>query len=253
MDTSVAPFTEPLFYLCLAGSHLYGTAGAESDVDHRGIYLEPVPSLIGLGSEVGTYRHAGHTTDGTVLDLELHPLRKWVRLALACNPNMLEALFAPRTHWLYSTPAWERIYALRHGFLNVRARFAFTGMARDHLLRVKNPTNRTSKEKRTPLIERYGYDVKDAGHVVRLLLKARPLITAGEMDPVLHGSDRAIVRAVRSGEWPYDELIAWADAQLAELDALTTVLPETPNTPAIEEALLDAMAEHIDRQFRMVV
>src|SRR5258706_1527125 len=79
-----------IIFKTVAGSYLYGTAiNGISDIDYRGVCMEPVDSLLGLSSfEQYEYR-------GDSQDIVLYGLRKFVNLALGQNPNITEILFAP--------------------------------------------------------------------------------------------------------------------------------------------------------------
>ena len=224
-----------LLFETRAGSHLYGIATETSDEDYRAVYAETASQLVGIGGEGKVLR----SPEGAAVDWEAQPLRQFARLAMACNPNILDTLFAPREHWLVSSPDWQALYQIRHAFLNTRAKRTFLAMARNHLERVRAPNNRTGKSSRMALIERYGHDVKDAGHLVRLLLKAEMLIKDGDYNPVLTGLDRQMVVEVRAGQTTLPEVLAWADDRHAELDALPVNLPDEPNRALVERTVID--------------
>ena len=56
-------------------------------------------------------------------------MTKFVKLALECNPNILDILFAPRDKWHLLSTQWQQIYAIRHSFLSSKARRTFSGYA----------------------------------------------------------------------------------------------------------------------------
>lgn len=61
-----------------------------------------------------------------------------MRLALDCNPNIVEHLFVPENDWKISTKEWEQIISNRSLFLSKRARWTFSGYATSQLHRIKN-------------------------------------------------------------------------------------------------------------------
>ncbi len=83
------------------------------------------------------------------------------------------------------------------------------------------------KEKRNParaaLESHHGYDTKHAAHLVRLLRMGREILLTGEVH-VWRGpggpGDAEELLAIRAGAWAYDDLLAWAKAAEAELEAL---------------------------------
>lgn len=114
-----------------AGSRLYGTERPDSDWDERGVCMMPDVSLIGL-TEFEQYNH--HDAEE---DVVIYGLTKFFKLALQCNPNILELLFAPPETWLCETEEWWKIYERRGLFLSQRIRYTFAGYARSQLKRLQ--------------------------------------------------------------------------------------------------------------------
>src|SRR5690606_29076725 len=89
---------------------------------------------------------------------------------------------------------------------------------------------------RAALEARYGYDTKHGAHLVRLYTMGREILETGRVH-VWRGpggpGDREHLLAIRAGAWSYDELVAWAERQQAELDALCrsgrTAVPQVPD------------------------
>ena len=70
----------------VGGSHAYGLATVNSDVDYRGCYVSPSWQFWGLTTPQETYdRHDP--------DCALHEVGKLLRLAAAANPTVLEVFF----------------------------------------------------------------------------------------------------------------------------------------------------------------
>ncbi len=119
-----------LCYLTVAGSHAYGTAVPESDVDLRGVAVEPVTDLI-LSRQLNQY-------ESTVTDTVVYGLRKYVGLCLNCNPNVVEMLGTRPEHVLVCTPAGQLLRDNVQLFLSKRAYATFTGYAVSQLRRLQN-------------------------------------------------------------------------------------------------------------------
>lgn len=62
-------------------------------------------------------------------------------------------------------------------------------------------------EKRSVLEERFGYDTKHAGHLVRLMLGAKELIEKGDYKPRLSGERKALIKDVIEGEYTYEDVL----------------------------------------------
>lgn len=112
-----------LIYETLSGSHLYGTAVATSDLDYRGVAIEPIESLLGFS------RFEQHLTNTP--DRVIYSLRKFLQLAMDGNPNIVELLFAPvdGSTAVYTSDAWEHIRMYREYIISQKIRKTFVGYA----------------------------------------------------------------------------------------------------------------------------
>ncbi len=113
----------------VAGSHLYGTARPDSDIDIRGVCLAPPETLIGL-SEFKQYQKEGE-------DWVTYELRRFCSLALNANPNILDILMSPEDVWQIRDRRWETVYENRQAFLSQKVRYTFSGYAVSQLKRIQ--------------------------------------------------------------------------------------------------------------------
>lgn len=118
-------------YLARHGSHAYGTALPTSDRDLRGVAIPPKPYLLGC-----LLRFEQHEQKGDP-DVVIFELRKFLGLAMDCNPNVLEILFVAEEDRLKVTPEGEELLANRHLFLSKKARHTFSGYAISQLKRIE--------------------------------------------------------------------------------------------------------------------
>jgi len=119
-----------LIFMSLHGSHAYGLARPDSDLDIRAIY-------VGSPGELYGFNRREQYDKFTEIDMHVYELRKFVRLASECNPNMIELLFLGKDVILYQNPLWEQLYRNRHLFLSKRAADKFCGYAQAQLKRIK--------------------------------------------------------------------------------------------------------------------
>jgi len=100
----------------------------------------------------------------------------------------------------------------------------------------------TRNPKRAELERKYGYDTKHASHLVRLMLQAEEILTKGTL--TVDVSDKEEIQKVRNGEWPYEELIKWAEDFDKKLDRIykegkwQSVIPYRVNISKIENLLI---------------
>jgi hypothetical protein len=126
----VAEFWETnLIYKVVAGSQAYGLAREGSDVDVRGVCIPPKQYLLGL-SEFEQYESPTH-------DTVIFALKKFARLALACNPNIVEILHVDPQHLLFVNSLGEKLRAAREIFLSKRAAKTFSRYAIAQLRRIE--------------------------------------------------------------------------------------------------------------------
>ena len=104
---------------------------------------------------------------------------------------------------------------------------------------------------RAILEERYGYDVKHAGHLVRLLLQGVNILRTGDYNPVLTGGDRDTVLAVMHGKWEYERLIAFATEYDLVISEMDTPLRKQPDREMIHTLIRGFAAKSLatDKKF----
>lgn len=84
--------TRDIKFLCVVpnGSRAYGTASWNSDVDVRGIYIEPTSEYLRLERSKDCF--SATYNDGVDIDLQAYSLDKALKLISKSNPNILEWL-----------------------------------------------------------------------------------------------------------------------------------------------------------------
>lgn len=121
-----------LILLVRQGSHAYGTAGEQSDVDLRGVALAPREVYLGYRQTFEQFEQSQPE------DVVIYELRKLVRLGAECNPGIFEMLWVEDEDILAMQEAGQRLRQERRAFLSKKARFTFAGYARHQLQRLRN-------------------------------------------------------------------------------------------------------------------
>jgi predicted nucleotidyltransferase len=119
---------------CRVGSHLYGTNTATSDEDFSGVFVAPEEYYLGLNSlEEVNLSVVSKTKDGKnnadAVDRKLYEFRKFVRLSLENNPNVIEQLFVDEKNLLFSNDFGKRLLDLKHLFPHKGLKHKFCGYA----------------------------------------------------------------------------------------------------------------------------
>lgn len=152
----------------VVGSTAYGLAHAGSDIDRLGVFAAP-PLSFGSLAGPGPESIQTHGPDTTV-----HEARKFLRLALACNPTVSELLWL--SEYENSTPLGEELVGIRAGLLSAqRVRDAYLGYATGQFRRL---TERGDGSFSSDLRQR---TAKHARHLYRLCWQGLHLYRAGEL------------------------------------------------------------------------
>jgi predicted nucleotidyltransferase len=119
-----------LIFLCLGGSHAYGTNIETSDIDLRGCVAPSVSDLIGFSefSEIVE----------TETDTTIYEFNKLIKLLLNNNPNTIELLGLKKEHYLILNPIGEELIKNKKLFLSQKCFFSFKGYAQAQLRRLQN-------------------------------------------------------------------------------------------------------------------
>lgn len=228
----------PLLYT-RGGSHAYGLATPESDIDERGVAFPPIRWILGFSPAPTSETHEGHVPH----DVVVHSLRKFLSLALKGNPNILEILFCRDEDILTITPVGESLRTMRGEFLTQQSYQSLGGYAAHQLYRMRH--HASTHGTHAPLIAQFGYDTKNAMHLIRLLRMGYELLTTGTLS--VYRSDREELLAIRRGEFSEEDIQRMAqDLDQRCQEALkTTDLPVHPNREKIEAWLMGAQFQYV--------
>jgi predicted nucleotidyltransferase len=223
------PRANRLLLVAIVGSRAYGLDRAGSDVDRRGVYLAMPDAVWSLKPP------AEQLTDETN-DEVYWELGKFIRLALAANPTVLETLFSPIIE--HATPLGRRLIEQRRIFLSRKAADTFGGYARQQLAKYGRRLDRDGGEKPKLLM-----------HCLRLLHAGRSLIETGSL-PLDAGDRREHLLSIRDGRVPLDEVLTEADDLLAQLQAALpdSPLPAEPDVAAADALLIAARRSALEQE-----
>jgi len=275
------------------GSYLYGTNLPSSDLDRRGVCMEPRQALLGL-SPFEQFEDNSNDQDRVI-----YGLRKFTTLALGQNPNIVELLYAPlELDNLLVTKEWMNLVMYRELFLSRKVADTFVGYAVSQLKRMEthyrwmtidppekpdpmdygrvlekkfgvetavwiNSNLRNEYDNklkawqqyniwidnrniaRHNLEEEYGYDTKNAMHLVRLLQQGEELLKTGFLK--LPRPNARELLDIRRGSMKYEEVIKYMETKKIELDELkkVSVLPEKPDFNKVENLIMNINEDYL--------
>lgn len=213
------------------GSTAHGMAvEGQDDLDVLSIYAEVPAQVTGLKtaeSIVLRTQPEGVKSGPGDIDWTLHPLRKWMRLAMGGNPTILMMLWAPIVLGHGDGIAAVALRSVgKKKLVSKKAGNAFLGYMTAQKVRLQE--GKSMRVNRPELIEQYGYDVKYAAHALRLGLQGRELMRHGEVAVPMQSPDLELVRDMRTGAFSKTqalELIEHYEYEL--LDSIEkTLLPD---------------------------
>lgn len=244
-------------YEVVMGSLAYGVSNDNSDMDVYGFSIPPkevvFPHLRGeiLGFDEFEIQFSQfqkhHIKDasalggkGRVYDMTIYSIVKYFRLLMENNPNIIDSLYVPDSCVLYSTPVADQLRQNRKLFLHKGCWATFKGYAygQMHKIRSKKPEG-----KRKIIVDQFGYDVKFAYHVVRLLNEVEQLLVEESLE-LTRNSEQ--LKSIRRGEWSLETLEAYFERKEADLESyyLKSKLPDMPRVDVIRNLLLECLEQH---------
>lgn len=230
---------------------LYGYRGSRAhnmetvetdDVDTMGVCIPPLSYYFGLDKfEVKDY---GINDAGE--DIVVYEYRFFVNLLLKGNPNVLCFLWNDPSMFLSCDGAGAQLL-LNKGLFSCKTPVynATKGYALSQLKKMYNPSVDAYKQsQRRASFNKYGYDTKNAAHLIRLLVMGIEFLQTGEMETYRHDAERFL--KVKRGEYSLANLESKATGLLMDLeDAYAeSKLPDLPDYATINEKTTEWLNEH---------
>ena len=217
-------FPDDLILMGYRGSKAIGTyVEGESDIDLIGTFVAPKEHYIGLGGgketiekEIGDY------------DMIFYEVRKFFKLLLDSNPNVLTLLGIPYNMLHFHTVKGLLIRCRMDKFLSIQGVYdSFVGYARSQLGRFE------------------GGDWKNAMHAIRLLRMGTEFLETGELNVQRDDAEELI--EIRKGntseEWIRDEFDIWMEK--ADQAYENSVLPEEADREIVEKLLMSITGDKV--------
>lgn len=239
-------------YETVMGSQAYGVSNDNSDLDVYGFCVPPkevvFPHVAGVIQGFGKQHqpfeqyqqhHIKDVENGREYDISMYNIVKYFDLCMGCNPNMIDSLFTPQSAVLFESTIARKVRANRHLFLSKLAWPTFRGYAYSQIGKIANkkPTGH-----RLVLVEKYGYDVKYAYHLVRLLDEAEQILRNGDIDLT---RDKERLKEIRNGKWTEDRVHTFFKDKDKELDEAARVseLQDKPDEARLKKLLIECLEE----------
>lgn len=206
----------------VTGSRAYGLDTEHSDTDIKGIYLMPTREVLSLNFNVNN-----NTKDHVDPDWVYHEVQKFIKLAMQCNPTILEMLFLQEYTVLNE---WGKLLVNnRNIFLSNTVFHSYGGYA----LSQAKDLNRRGGTYGSGRANRYE---KHTRHCFRLLYQGRELLETGNLTVRVTPEMREELFEI--GTKSPKEIITRFSEEFKKFDAINSVLPDKPDVKKINELLL---------------
>jgi len=100
----------PMF-LCVSGSHSFGLEQQDSDIDIRGVYLDPTERVLSLVPVGNSKSVTSDTLEGHrgSIDYQVYEFGKFLSMLLANNGNVVRLLLSPYVLYSETSIPWEEL------------------------------------------------------------------------------------------------------------------------------------------------
>ena len=177
-------------------------------------------------------------------DIVAYEIRKFIGLLEKGNPNVLSLLYLRPMDYIHKDHVADLLIKYREMFVGKHVYHSFAGYAHGQLHRMTHGAFKGFMgAKRKGLVEKYGYDTKNAAHLIRLLRMAIEYLGDGKLR--VFRDDAPELLKIKCGEWTLEKVQAEASRlfKLAEEAYVRSPLPPTPDYDAINGLCSDLVLE----------
>lgn len=233
--------------LAFRGSVAHGTyepntePNSIDDIDLMGVAVPDLSHYFGL-EQYGSRGTKEIVRDPW--DIVLYEARKAIGLLAKANPNVLSMLWLPDNLYIHVEPAGRLLIEARSLFATKAAYKPLIGYAHGQLQKMERGAFKGYMgEKRRQLVERHGYDTKNAAHLIRLLRMGIDFLRSGELQVVRPDADELL--AIKHGEWTLEQVKRTATFLfgVAEEAHAASPLPERPDRGPINSLAESVVSE----------
>jgi hypothetical protein len=213
------------------------------DIDIMGVYMADKKYYVGLGLQ--KYAKVIEKFIDKY-DVVYYELRHFLNLLVKSNPNVLSLLWIADNHYLKNTVYGQMLIENRDLFSSKVAHASFTGYAYSQLKRMENCAFKGYMgQKRKALVEKFGYDCKNAAHCIRLLKMGMEFLATGTLN--VARPDAKWLLGIKKGEWKLEDVKAEAKRlfELADQALIASPLPPQPDITKVEQLAREIIQNYV--------
>ena len=120
----------------IVGSQAYGIATPTSDVDTKGVFIQPLDDILGFGyiEQISDEKN----------DSTYYEIRRFLQLLQQNNPNILELLNLPEDCILHKDPIFDMVLSKKEKFITKICRHSFGGYAVEQIKKARGLNKKIS-------------------------------------------------------------------------------------------------------------
>lgn len=182
-------------------------------------------------------------------DVVVYEARKMIRLLAQGNPNVLALLWLGDNMYIKRTYAGGLLIANRELFVGRHVYKPFIGYATQQFYKMEHGAFQGYMgEKRKQLVERYGYDTKNAAHLIRLLRMGIEFLRDGTLNVDRGGYDAQELLAIKHGEWTLEQIKDEAKRLFRRAEEVydRSTLPAQPNRVQVNDLCVRVVLSHLE-------
>jgi len=192
---------------------------------------------------LGGYYYDGDTIEDKHDDIDSvgHEIRKAIDLLKKGNPNLLVTLFNDPSSYLELSTGGKLLLNNKELFVganNIKNRFI--GYANSQIYRMQKGSYKGFMgAKRKRIVDKYGYDTKNAMTLIRLLQEGIELLTTGNLTIRKEGEERQLLIDIKCAKYKLEEIKEMSNKLFTGLETAyeKTSLPKTLNDGKIDDLL----------------
>lgn len=243
---------EKILISALIGSHAYGTATDESDMDFMTVIAAPDSVYLSLDwfGQQGTKERKNMCGDVILSESTEYEVTKFMRLCQNFNPNVIPLLWL--SSYLEVHPLGQLLIDNRRIFNSKVALYSFVGYASGQVQKMgaNNPATGKMGARRKELRDKFGYDTKYMMHALRLSRMIAEFFECDGEELIVDRTnyDAEFLKKVRAGGITYEHGKEQIEVMLemAKRKAAKSSLPEEPNKEAIRDLARYILRKHLE-------
>lgn len=250
---------ENLIILGYRGSIAHGTyipsndPNGIDDIDLMGVFIPSMDHYF-LSKFFPQNDKSHHEAFIKEWDAVSYEITKFISLLLKSNPNVLSMLWLNDEHYIYVHPVGRKLIENRDIFSSRVVYKSFVGYAQSQMHKMTHFKHEGYMgEKRKKLVAKFGYDTKNAAHMIRLLEMGIEFLNTGKLNVRRENSEKLL--DIKHGKYSIDEIKEEAKKLLAHAERADSIslLPQYPDYVKAKQLCCDLICQyHEIIQMRLV-